>query len=112
MFIVLKVTNPGSHIKGYLKRFLFEPERNVFVGNASRRVIDGIWERITQQEIKDETDIKDDCNKSTFNASLIISRKDMEQGFEYKYYSDDESKVNSFKSDGIELFGSFLDINT
>lgn len=45
MFATVVTTAIPEHMRGYLGRFLLEPQPGVFVGNISPRVAAGIWDR-------------------------------------------------------------------
>jgi CRISPR-associated protein Cas2 len=45
MFATVVTTAIPEHVRGYLGRFMLEPQPGVFVGNMSPRVASGIWHR-------------------------------------------------------------------
>lgn len=51
-FAVIRIESPPEHLRGYLERFLFEIRTGLYAGTASRKVIDKLWETITNH-IKD-----------------------------------------------------------
>lgn len=45
MFATVVTSAVPEHVRGYLGRFMLEPQPGVFVGNVSPRVASGIWQR-------------------------------------------------------------------
>ena len=91
MFIVLRVKNCPMYIRGYLRRFLSEPDSGLFVGNCSTRVSDKIWERIINSE-------------EHLTAYMVKSTSVNEQGFVFK--SHNLANKNEIQDkDGILIFG-------
>lgn len=70
MFVVIIAPALPDHARGYLSRFLVEPNPNVFVGVCSRQVANQLWERIASLGAVD-------------NLTMIesVSDKEHEQGY-------------------------------
>lgn len=94
MNVVFRTRNTPPRIRGYLRRFLSEADRNLFVGKASRRVVDSMWERITSEYAEGFPD---------FMATLILFNGTNEQGFELFEFNKDV-KFHATENSGIHLF--------
>lgn len=51
MWIVLQLTKPRSSLRGYCRRFLLEPSPNLFVGAATRPLLEDLISRIEKAAI-------------------------------------------------------------
>lgn len=91
MFILLKVKNCPAHIRGYLRRFLSEPDAGLFIGNCSKRVSEKIWNRITEEE-------------TGLSAYIVRSTSENEQGFTFEKFNLSKRKEIQDK-DGLLVFG-------
>lgn len=70
MFVVVHMSAVPEHLRGYLGRFLQEAGPQLFVGVASRRVVDRLWEKL--EEFSSE------------GAVTLIHSSNNETGFEVR----------------------------
>lgn len=94
MNVIFRTRNTPPRIRGYLRRFFSEADRNLFVGKASRRVVDSTWERITSEYAEEFPD---------FTATLILFNSNNEQGFELLEFNKD-LKFHAIENSEIHLF--------
>lgn len=85
-FAVLHVENAEEHIRGYVRRFLVEVATNLYVGTASTKVIDRIWERLE--------------SLSTCRAILVTPGGD-EKGYDVRLHRTEAVTVVDY--DGVKL---------
>lgn len=98
MFIVVRAKNTPAAIRGYLRRFLSEADRGLYVGLVSKRVAESLWDKITSEDLSKVED---------FRATLIFSSPGNELGFEVKTHGR-KSKFHEVEIDGILLFANSL----
>lgn len=86
MVIVVVLATAPAKIRGHLTRWLFEISPGVYVGKASARVRELLWEQILDN-------IGD-------GRAVMVYAADNEQGLEFKTYGQEWSPVDF---DGLEL---------
>ena len=69
--IVLVVSKIPNQLRGYVSRFLLEINTGVFVGNCTKRVREGLWSEIQDNETIESSSI------------MIWSDNSKEQGFDF-----------------------------
>lgn len=93
--ITLKTRSTPPRIRGYLRRFLTEVDRNLFVGSASSRVIESMWGKITSSDYIEDFD--------DYTATLIVFIKSgFEQDFIVREFNPNK-KFRLVEKDGILL---------
>jgi len=94
--VVLIVTAVKPGLRGELTRWLIEPHAGTFVGNASARILDRLWERVVN-------DVKEG------SAVMIFSAR-TEQGFSVRLHGDRSRVPTDFE--GITLIKRRVDKST
>lgn len=87
MVLILRKVRPG--LKGYLTRWLVQPQSGVFVGHASARIRDKLWQHVCH-----EIDSRD-------GSAVLIHPADNEQGYLLRTHGDSPRIVRDF--DGLLL---------
>lgn len=78
MLVILVLENPRASLRGYCRRFLLEPHANVFVGQATRPLLEDLASRI---------------ERSGIIAVLIASTRKADNGCRIKLFGDPHRKV-------------------
>lgn len=93
--ITLKTRRTPPRVRGYLRRFLTEVDRNLFVGSASSRVVESMWEKITSNDYIEGFE--------DYTATLILFIKSgFEQDFIVREFNPNK-KFRLVEKDGILL---------
>lgn len=87
--IVLRIQKAPNHLSGYIRRFLMEVDKGVYVGNVSRRVQDALWQRVITCEQRERV-----------RAVMVSSIANAEQGFVVETWNT-RRKILNF--DGLAL---------
>lgn len=95
MLIVIRAKRAPAAIRGYLRRFLSEADRGLYIGNGSRRVAEALWEKITSEDLSLSND---------YRATMILPSNSFELGFEVRTHGE-RMKFQEMEIDGIVLFG-------
>lgn len=97
MMFIIRGKKIPNHVRGYLRRFMTEVDSNFFVAQASRKVIDNLWEKIIS-------------SKEDFKCVLILASSSYEQG--YTIWDHNYGKDRNFREiDEILFFGGFTSKN-
>lgn len=88
MFVVLSLTRPPDHLRGYISRFLNEATIGTYVGKLSTRAADDLWDRIIAV-VGDGT-------------AVLIASANNELGYTARTIGDRERA--SLNADGATLF--------
>lgn len=102
MFIVVRAKNTPAAIRGYLRRFLSEADRGLYIGIASRRVAESLWEKITSEKLS---------KRPKFRATMIFHSSETELGFEVRTHGQ-RMRFREMEIDGIVLFAKNTEENT
>lgn len=102
MFIVIRAKNAPAAIRGYLRRFLSEADRGLYIGVASRRVAEALWEKITSEKLS---------KQPKYRATMIFHSNETELGFEVRTHGE-RMKFKEVEIDGIVLFCKSTEENT
>lgn len=87
--IVLILRNIRPGFRGYLTRWLVQPQSGVFLGHTSARIHECLWKKVCE-----EIDLRG-------GSAILITPSDNEQGYILQSYGDPPKIVRDF--DGLML---------
>ena len=73
--IFIKIKEPSSKIKGVLKRYFLQLDKNIFIGNVSHSKLNDLVEKVTYE-----------------NCIIAVSNKNNIQGFDLHFFGSFEGK--------------------
>lgn len=85
-FAVFHLEAVEDHLRGYVRRYLFEVVTNLYLGNVSRTVADGLWDRVVM---------------STSGRALLVLPDGSERGFSVRLHNVADVELVDF--DGLVM---------